>query len=363
MRWSWKLTKLFDIDVKVHSTFFLLLIWVGVSTWIAEQNLQAVISGLVFILLLFVFVVMHEFGHALAARKYGIETKDITLLPIGGVARLEKMPEKPLQELWVAIAGPLVNLVLAVILFGLVFFTTGFSNIDLLSLNNGNLITRLAIVNLSLFIFNLIPAFPMDGGRIVRALLAMRLEYTRATQTAASLGQGIALLFGLLGFLGNPMLIFIAFFIWIGASQEASMVQVRSAMSGIPVQRAMLTQFQTLSPFQRLSDAASAILAGYQQDFPVIDMNGEMVGILTKHKLMQALSQEGQTANIGSFMDQSFITAEYGEMLETVSARLQTCGCTTVPVFHHNELVGLVTMENIGEFMMIHTALKDKNQV
>ncbi|MAT42516.1 MAG: site-2 protease family protein [Anaerolineaceae bacterium] len=360
MKWSFKIAKIAGIDVKVHSTFFLLIIWIGVSYWITQRNIQAALSGILFIVLLFLFVVLHEFGHALTARKYGIPTKDITLLPIGGVARLERMPEKPKEELIVAIAGPLVNLFFAVVLFTVIFLTTGFSQIPQLNITSGTLIERLAIVNLSLFLFNLIPAFPMDGGRIVRALLAMRLEYTRATQTAAALGQGIALIFGLIGLLFNPFLLFIAFFVWIGASQESSMVQVRSAMSGIPIQRAMLTRFQTLNTNQRLSDAAEAIIAGYQQDFPVVDMNGQMVGILTRKNLMHALATEGQTANISSFMDRNFITAESGEMLETVSARLQTCGCNTVPILENNNLIGLVTMENIGEFLMIQSALKSQ---
>lgn len=358
MKWSFKIAKIFGIDVKVHSTFFLLIMWIGFSYWVTERNLQAVMSGILFIILLFLFVVFHEFGHALAARKYGIETKDITLLPIGGVARLERMPKKPAQELWVAIAGPLVNLFFGIVLFIGLLLTNNLPSIQQIGLTEGSLWWRLATVNLSLFLFNLIPAFPMDGGRIIRALLAMRMEYTRATQVAASLGQGIALIFGLIGLLGNPFLLFIAFFVWIGASQESSMVQVQSAMSGIPIQRAMLTRFQTLSPTQRLSEAVEAIIAGYQEDFPVVDYDGKMVGILTRNRLMQAITQDGLTTNIASVMDRDFITAEMDEMLEAVSTRLQSCGCTTVPIFDQEQLVGLVTMENIGEFMMIRSALK-----
>ncbi len=358
MKWSFKLAKILGIEVKVHSTFFLLILWIGFSYWITEKNLPSVFNGILFILLLFLFVVFHEFGHALTARKYGIKTRDITLLPIGGVARLEKMPKKPSQELAVAIAGPLVNLFFAIVLFAGLFLTNNFPTNQQIGITNGSIWWRLATVNLSLFIFNLIPAFPMDGGRIIRALLAMRMEYTKATQVAASLGQGIALIFGLFGLFGNPLLLFIAFFVWIGASQESSMVQMESAMSGIPIKNAMLTRFQTLSPTQRLNDAADAIIAGYQQDFPIVDYEGKMVGILTRKRLMQAITNDGLTVNIAGVMDQDFITADVDEMLEVVSIRLQTCGCTTVPVFDQDQLVGLVTMENIGEFLMIRSAIK-----
>jgi predicted transcriptional regulator len=183
------------------------------------------------------------------------------------------------------------------------------------------------------------------------------MEYTRATQTAATIGQGFALVFGLVGILFNPFLLFIAFFVWIGASQESSSVQVREAISGIPIKRAMLTQFQTLDHNQRLSDAVDAILTGYQQDFPVMK-GDDMVGILTRSALVQGLAKDGATANIAGVMDQSFIAADANDMLERVSERLQSCGCHTVPVFENERLIGLVTMDNIGEFLMIQSALK-----
>ena len=357
MKWSWKIARIAGIDVFIHSTFFLLIIWIGFSYWLTQNSLNAVINGIVFILLLFLIVLLHEFGHALAARKFGVATRDITLLPIGGLARLERMPKEPKQELWVALAGPLVNFVLAIVFFGWLFLTNGLEGIFNTTVTEGTLIQRLAIVNLTLLLFNLIPAFPMDGGRVLRAFLAMRMEYTRATQAAATIGQGFALFFGLIGILTNPMLLFIAFFVWIGATQESSSVMVREAITGIPIRRAMLTQFQTLDYNQRLSDAVDAILTGYQQEFPIMK-GDEMVGILTRSALVQGLAKDGPTANIASVMDKNFITADADEMLERVSERLQTCGCHSVPVFENDRLVGLVTMDNIGEFLMIQSALK-----
>ncbi len=357
MKWSWKVARIAGIDVFIHSTFLILIAWIGFSYWITQRSLIAVANGVIFILLLFLIVLMHEFGHSLAAKKFGISTRDITLLPIGGLSRLERMPKVPKHELWVALAGPLVNVVLAAIFFVWLYLTGGLSNITNTTVVEGTLLQRVAYANMILLLFNLIPAFPMDGGRVLRAFLAMRMEYTQATQTAATIGQGFALIFGLVGLLFNPFLIFIAFFVWIGASQESSSVQVKEALSGIPIKRAMLTQFQTLDYNQRLSDAADAILTGYQQEFPVMK-GDEMVGILTRSALVKGLAKDGPTANIASAMDKSFVTADANEMLEIVSERLQDCGCHTVPIFDNEQLVGLVTMENIGEFLMIQSAIK-----
>ncbi len=360
MKWSWKIARIAGIDVFIHSTFLILIAWIGFSYWISEHSIYAVFNGIAFIILLFLFVLLHELGHAIAARKYGITTKDITLLPIGGLARLERMPKEPKQELIVALAGPLVNFIFAAIMLGYLFITHNLNGISNATVTDGTMIQRLAIVNLTLLLFNILPAFPMDGGRVLRAILAMRMEYTQATHTAAMVGQGFALIFGLIGLLTNPFLIFIALFVWIGASQESSSVQVQEAISGIPIKRAMLTQFQTLDVNQRLSDGVDAILSGYQHEFPVM-RGAEMVGILTRGALIKGLATDGPTANIASVMDRSFVTAESDEMLERVSERLQTCHCHTVPIFENQKLVGLVTMDNIGEFLMVQSALKRKS--
>src|SRR5512145_213180 len=199
MKWSWKMGEFAGIGVYVHATFFLLIAWVALSHWVQEQSIRAALNGTAFIVVLFGCVVLHEFGHALTAKKYGIKTRDITLLPIGGVARLERMPDDPIQELWVALAGPAVNVVIAALLFGWLTISGALTPLAGLSLTAGPFLERLMLVNISLVVFNLIPAFPMDGGRVLRALLALRLEYTRATQIAASIGQGLALLFGFIG--------------------------------------------------------------------------------------------------------------------------------------------------------------------
>jgi CBS domain-containing protein len=223
-------------------------------------------------------------------------------------------------------------------------------------MTSGPFIERLLMVNVSLVLFNLIPAFPMDGGRVLRSLLALRLEYTRATQVAATIGQGIALLFGFVGLLTNPFLVFIAFFVWIGAAQEASMVQMKTALGGIPVGRAMLTDFQVLSPRDSLGRAVELILSGSQTDFPVVEGN-KVVGVLTRSDILAALSRQGQGAPVADNMRREFQIVDANDMLELAFIRLQTCDCRTMPVTSRGQLVGLLTSDNIGEFLMIQSAL------
>ena len=358
MRWQWKLGTFAGIDVFVHATFLLLIGWVGYSYWLEHGTLAKVVEGILFILALFLCVVLHEYGHALTARKYGIKTRDITLYPIGGVARLERMPDKPIEELWVALMGPAVNVVIAVILFTILYLSGSPAPITNLTITSGSFLARLMTVNISLVLFNLIPAFPMDGGRVLRALLAMRMEYVRATQVAANVGQGLAFIFGFIGLFNNPFLLFIAFFVWIGASQEASMVQMKNSLSGIPVTRAMLTDFKTLAPHDTLSQVVDLILAGSQHDFPVLDANGSVIGILERGTFINALSQRGQSVPVVDVMRRNLPNVDSHEMVEAALMRLQETGAKALPVVHGGQLVGLITTENITEFLMIRSALK-----
>jgi Zn-dependent protease/CBS domain-containing protein len=356
MKWSWKIGRFAGIDVYIHATFLLLVTFFGFSYWQQTRTVAGTLEGIFFLLALFLTVILHEYGHALTARRYGIKTRDITLLPIGGVARLERMPEKPLQELWVALAGPLVNLVIAFVLFVILLLSNTLVPLNGMSLTGGPFLERLLGINLSLALFNLLPAFPMDGGRVLRALLGLRLNYVRATQIAATVGQGMAFLFGIIGLFSNPMLVFIALFVWIGAQQEASMVQVKSALGGIPVRQAMLTEFKTLRPLDTLQQATEYILAGTQQDFPILE-GDRVVGILTRSDLLAALSRHSEASRVNAVMRRDFEVVHPGDMLEAASARLQACGCHIFPVVQDDRLVGLLSMENIGEFLMIQSAL------
>ena len=356
MKWSWKIGQYQGIGVYIHATFLLIIAWVIFVYWRQGHDLAATVSGIIFVLAIFGCVVLHEFGHALTAKKYGIKTRDITLLPIGGVARLERMPDKPIQELWVAIAGPFVNIVIAVILYFWIQASGGLQPIEDLSVSGGSFAERLMVVNIFLVIFNMIPAFPMDGGRVLRALLALRINYTRATQIAATIGQGIALLFGLVGLFTNPILIFIALFVWIGAAQEASMTKIKSALGGIPVTQAMLTDFKTVAPEDTLDELVRLTMAGSQQDFPVTEGNS-VVGMVTHKDLISALSERGSSARVSSVMRREFPVVEPTEMLEIAFMKLQTSDCHTLPVVHNGILTGLLTMGNVGEFMRIQAAI------
>ncbi|MGQ0704296.1 MAG: site-2 protease family protein [Gemmatimonadales bacterium] len=356
MKWAVKLGTVRGITLYMHLTFLILLAWVGLAHWQAERSVDAVVVGIGFTLALFACVVLHEFGHALTAQRYGIRTRDITLLPIGGVARLERMPDEPRQELIVAIAGPLVNVAIAAILFAGLALSNARIDLAQFSVGRGSFLGRLLVVNVVLVLFNLLPAFPMDGGRILRSILAMRMDYLRATQVAAQLGQGFALLFGVIGLFFNPFLIFIALFVWIGAAQEAAMTQMKTALSGIPLERAMITDFHTLSPEDNLGRAVELLLAGSQQDFPVVD-GDQVEGVLCRSDLLVALSKQGQQSPVAEVMRRNVPTAEASEMIEVAFQRLQGRDCPTIPVLRRGRLVGLVTMENVGEFVSVQAAL------
>ena len=354
MPWSWKVARVAGIDLYVHATFLVLLAWIGLSHWLESRAMTAVLEGVAFILALFACVVLHEFGHALTARRFGIATRDITLLPIGGLARLERMPHRPVEELLVAIAGPAVNVVIAALLFAWLIVSGDWQPVDDLGVVRGSFVERLMVVNGGLVVFNLLPAFPMDGGRVLRALLATRLPHARATQLAATVGQGMAIVFGFLGLLGNPMLLFIALFVWIGAAQEAGVVEMRTVLAGIPIRHAMITDFRVLDPASTLQDAVDLVLTGSQQDFPVVDQ-GQVTGILARARLVAALSQHDRATPIDVVMHREFPTADVSEMLEDALERLHATG-HLLPVLDRGTLVGLLTRENVAEVIMIEKA-------
>ena len=361
MKWSWKLAHVAGIAVYVHATFAILLVWIAWVAWRMEPTLSSVVSGVAFIVALFACIVLHELGHALMARRYGIQTRDITLLPIGGLARLERMPEEPRQELLVALAGPAVNLAIAAVLGGALWATGRWESDAATSAMQGPFLQRLVLVNVFIMVFNLLPAFPMDGGRALRALLASRMDHVAATQVAANIGQGMALFFGLIGLLGNPFLVFIALFVWIGAAAEASMAQVRSALEGIPVARAMLVNFETVSPGDPLSRVVEMTLAGSQKDFPVVE-RGTLRGVLTQEALFAALARGGEGTSVGDVSERDVPTADSHEMLDAALARLEGSPANTVPVTHDGVLVGLLTMDNVGELLRIRTALQSSHE-
>jgi len=360
MKWSVPIGRYAGIPVQIHITFLVLLLWIGVSTWRAQQDAGAVIAGVGFILALFLCVLLHEFGHALTARRFGVQTRDITLLPIGGVARLERMPDEPRQELLVAIAGPAVNVVIVLTLAAVLTAIGQPLAPDALladgSVSPPTFLQQLMGVNIVLIVFNMLPAFPMDGGRVLRALLAMRLDYATATARAALVGKLFATLFAVLGFFTNPFLMLIALFVWVGASSESAAAQVKGVLDGIPVSHAMLTDFRILAPQDELAHAVELLLAGSQQDFPVAD-GDRVLGVLTRQALLEALARQRAHLRVIDAMESDVPRAEAVEMLDSALERLQQSRVRTMPVMERGRLVGLLTMENVGEFVSVHAAL------
>lgn len=356
MKWSWKIAKIAGIDVYLHATFLILLGWTALASYLRAHTALAALSGVVFTITIFTVVVLHEFGHALTARRFGIKTIDITLLPIGGVARLERMPERPRHEFLVALAGPCVNVVLAALLFA-ALRATGQKITPATDLEaNAPFLLRLFWVNVVLAGFNLLPAFPMDGGRALRALLAMRTSYVRATLTASWLGQALALVMGLLGLFFNPFLLFIALFVWIGAAAESSAVVAKALLAGLPVRAAMLTRFTTLEPTDTISTAVKQLLAGSDIDFPIVE-NGRVVGVLTRNDLLRELAKGGPAVHVGAVMQANVETVDPSEPLDKAVSRLDASSCRVLPVVRNGELVGLLTPENVTELLMVESAI------
>lgn len=352
-RWAWSIGRVFGIQIYIHVTFVALLGWVAFSHLAGGAGAMA--RGLALILSVFGIVVLHELGHALVARRFGVITRDIMLLPIGGVARLERMPEKPIEELLVAAAGPTVNLVLALALWAGLMITGSSTGLSGLGVVGGSFAAKLLWVNLSLAAFNLLPAFPMDGGRVVRAALALRMDYVRATELAAGLGQIMALIFGVVGLFFNPILLFIALFVWMGARQESTAVALKRALSGVPIGDAMVTEFRVLSPGDPVSLPARLIVGGFQHDFPVVD-GTRLVGVLTRSDVVRSLSADGTEGPVANAMHPEFVTARPTDMLESVLARLQPGEAAPIVVVRGESVVGLLTAENIGELVLMRGA-------
>jgi Zn-dependent protease/CBS domain-containing protein len=354
MSWSLPIVRIAGIQLRIHITFLLLIGWLAIGYY-AEGGSAAAAGRVFFILLLFLCVVLHEFGHALAAKAFGINTPDITLLPIGGVARLERMPEEPKQELIIAAAGPAVNVVIALGIWLVIGWEPA---ADPGVFEGPNLLMKLLQINVWLVLFNMLPAFPMDGGRILRALLATRMSYARATQTAATVGQGFAFIFGFLGLLFNPMLIFIALFVYIGASQEAALAQMRAVSRGLPVSSAMVREFRTLPQDATLQEAVDALLATSQHDFPVVDELGDVAGVLTRHDLISALRRDDPQIRVGDIMRRDIPSVTTGTRFEDALRIMQESNSPALPVLDNmKRLVGLLTPENVSELMMIHSAM------
>ncbi len=349
--WSLRVGTALGIPIRIHFTFLLLLVWYAVASTARGEN---PVRAIVFLVLLFACVALHEMGHAVMAKAFGVSTREIVLYPIGGIARLENIPGGK-AELCISLAGPGVNLVLAILLLALM----GLLGIPWIAtperiFSPGNLAQQVLVANVALCLFNLIPAFPMDGGRALRAALSFLLPEDRATNAAAAVGQAIAILFGALGlFTSNWVLVFIALFVFLGASQEAAFHRRRAMVLGRTAREAMITRFEVLAPQDTLGRAAEHLLATCQQDFPVLDAWNRVAGVLPRSVLMQGLAREGASGAVLDVMRREFPTVLPDADLAEVLKVLQADPMVPVLVLEEERLLGMITLENLTEFIEI----------
>lgn len=357
MSWSLNIGRIAGTAVRIHITFLLFLFYIWGASYVSG-GAAAAWNGLIFMLLLFLCVLAHEFGHIFTARAFGIATPDVTLLPIGGVARLERIPEEPRQEFLIAIAGPLVNVAIALILMALPDTDMRAQHLAVVGSPQVSMVDRLASVNLFLALFNMIPAFPMDGGRVLRALLAIRLGFVRATGIAATIGQWVAFALGFIGLFGNPILVFIAIFVYLAAASEAQVVGMRSMSRGVPASAAMITQFASLTPETPIDEAIEMLFRTSQTEFPVLDHAGRLVGMLGRSDMIRALKQSGPDARVGDVMVKDVPVLDRRQRLDEALQLLQQKSAPAVGITDAvGKLIGLITPETIAEMLMVREAL------
>jgi len=357
MSWSFRLVRILGTDVKVHFTFVLLLGFLWFS-YQRTEGPEAAVAMVALFLAIFLCVLLHEFGHILMARRFGIRTPDVILLPIGGVARLERIPEEPRQELLIALAGPAVTAAIAAGLYGWLELSGQPVVFNPTVVGPGGLAAELFQINVLLLGFNLIPAFPLDGGRVLRALLSTRMTHVKATRIAAMTGQGLAMIFGVAGLVHNPIWVLIALFVFFGAGQEAAMVETRAAGRGIIVDQMMITRYRTLPIYATLRQAVDLLLEGEQREFPVVDNMGAVEGLLSRDHLIKGLTDRGPDSAVSEVMARNVPRLPLGLPFETAMARLRESGLPALPVVDTaGHLVGVLTMDNITDLILVRRAV------
>jgi Zn-dependent protease/CBS domain-containing protein len=358
---AFKIGRVAGIDVKVHWTFFLLLAFFAFLGYQTSGSLVGALTETVTIVALFFCVLLHEFGHSLVAQRFGLEIHSITLLPLGGVSKLESLPEKPADEVKITLAGPLVNVVLAPILFGVGLLFGAVPRVpgDLfMSIGSvGQFFFYLGYLNVVLAVFNLLPAFPLDGGRILRALLASRLGAVRATDISSAVGQLFAVAFFLVGLLGgNFLLALVAVFIYFGATGEAQMVRQQELTRGLSVSDVMGTKprTETVTPYHTFGQVLDSVIHGYQEDFPVVDEGGNLVGMLTRDEIMAVAHSPERYSSVRDLMKTNVPTVSaQGDLFEEGLPTLQQSGLRALPVTENGELVGMLTIEDVGNASLL----------
>jgi Zn-dependent protease/CBS domain-containing protein len=368
---SFKIGRISGIDVKVHWTFLLLLAFFAFIGYQASGSPLGALTATVMIVALFFCVLLHEFGHSLVAQRLGIEIHSITLLPIGGVSNLESLPEKPADEVKISVAGPLVSVVLALIFFGVGVLlgavprvpTDLFTGVE----SVGQFFFYLGYLNAVLAVFNLLPAFPLDGGRILRGLLATRLGAVRATNVSSTIGQVFAAAFFLIGLLsGDILLALVAVFIFFGASGESQMVKQREMMRGLTVSDVMGTKprTETVTPNHTFGQVLDSVIHGYQEDFPVLDEGGNLVGMITRNEIMTAAHSPERYSSVRDLMTTNVSTiSPQADLFEDGVRILQQSGLRALPVTENGELIGMLTIEDVGQASLLRPLPKEMSRI
>jgi len=364
MKRALTLGRIAGIRVQVHWTFVLLILWITFSGIWAETSTAGILWSNFFVIVLFGCVVLHELGHALTARQFSIQTKEITLLPIGGVASLEDIPEEPREELLITLAGPAVNIVIAFLLYLVIPFDF-LQELDetqiqqfFSEISARNFLFLLFYANVILAVFNFIPAFPMDGGRILRALLSMRLDRVKATQIAANLGQLVAVIFFFFGLLYNPFLALIGVFIFFGAFGENVMVQHLTLLQGYNAKDAMMTDITVFDPDDSLESVIELILSGTERDFIVTNSDGHRpVGIVYNQNIIQAMKAKDGPLTVKDVMNSNFDIINESDELTAIYRKMQSEQKSFFPVTDGNRLSGAIDRTNINEFMVFKSSV------
>jgi Zn-dependent protease/CBS domain-containing protein len=361
MKWSFKLLEVAGIGIFIHWTFLILIVWIVYAHAAAGQSPRMIAEGVGFVLALFACVVFHELGHALTARRFDCPTRDITLLPIGGVARLEKIPEDPMQEFLVAVAGPAVNVVIAGVIFLVLAMLGMWQRVSDVQVIGGLFLAKLMWVNIVLVLFNMLPAFPMDGGRVLRALLATRMPRVKATHIAASIGQAMAILFAIAGIMipGMVLLLLIAVFVYLGAQGEAQAVEMREVFRGTRVRDVMVRQFLTLQVGDPIHLAAREMAVRHQKDFPITSAH-QITGLLLHNDVIKALADGREDARVEDILCTKCPIVQPDERLEKAVDLMQSSGCSALLVEKDGHVVGMLTSQHLGDWLMLRSAWKER---
>ena len=360
MQWSFKLGKIFGINFRIHITFLLLLIFIFMAG-LPRRGAEGALMGVLFVCAIFGCVLVHELGHSLIARRFGIEAKNITLLPIGGVSSIEEMPESPAQEIAISIVGPFINLVIAAALYLFLGRWSGVVITTLYPASTQELFTALIGTNVILAVFNLIPAFPMDGGRVLRGILALKLDFYRATSTAVFIGQGFSLFFIFYGLFFNWWLSLIGIFLLIGAGGEKQQVLLKTVLHGVRAKDVMAPDFHSLQMDDPVAKALEHIYHGCQEDFPVLGEKG-IAGVLTRMAILSAIHDRGTGVPVSEVMDRNFHYVDTETPLDEVYKYLRSHDKTTMPVLENDRLKGMLSLDGISRYLMVQSALKKEDE-